>query len=395
VQASVILDALLIFVLIGYTIFGVSQGVSRSHLIIFGIASGVVAAVLITPVLSAVIVFDPSARVIAAIAMSIVLIAAGHTIGFCTYKSLNAKNLRKKVGIVDRIAGGLAFGILIALVLSTNSLNIGKLGAPSLSSAFADSKVIQTLHYLTPDGVELQILRLRALLTEDRDDGEAFYAVGEDGAPEGLAPKKPTLPNASASVVRITGNAYACGQAKSGTGFVIAPGRVITNAHVVAGISQPVIRTLDGQVIVGSVVYFDSRDDLAVIAVDGIVASPINKGTAAQDGDSTEVVGYPYGGPIDAKQSQVQSTEIFNTPDIYGQGSSPRQIYVLEAEIEPGDSGSPLLDAVGNFVGIVFGRATDQENIGYAMTLTELAPLLESISQFQVPVSTGECRSSR
>src|SRR4029078_13386929 len=85
----------------------------------------------------------------------------------------------------------------------------------------------------------------------------------------------PALNRDAASVRKIAGTAYQCGQNQTGTGFVVAPGRVVTNAHVVAGVDEPVVETPGGRALPGRVVYFDSQHDLAVVAVDGLPSEPL------------------------------------------------------------------------------------------------------------------------
>src|SRR5690606_9850200 len=112
---------------------------------------------------------------------------------------------------------------------------------------------------------------------------------------------------AAGSVVRITGNALACGVAQTGTGFVVADDRVVTNAHVVAGVTEPVVETLGGQVIAGTVVYFDPADDLAVIAVPGLDAAALDLAPVLQPGSDAVVQGYPHGGPFVSGAASVVS----------------------------------------------------------------------------------------
>jgi len=221
------------------------------------------------------------------------------------------------------------------------------------------------------------------VFAEDLDMGNVDNPTGVIDSASFLA--------AADSVVRITGNSYACGQSRTGTGFVVADDRIMTNAHVVAGTSRPVIEAPNGQVLVGTVVYFDVNDDLAIVAVSGLDARPLSEGIMAQPGDSAQIVGYPFGGPITATTAQVQNTKIFDSPNIYRLGHFPREAHMLAGQVSPGNSGGPLLTGEGDFVGIVFARATDRANVGYAMTLTELSPAVDGATTFTEPVSSGEC----
>src|SRR5690606_26696731 len=128
------------------------------------------------------------------------------------------------------------------------------------------------------------------------------------------------LAAAAQSVVRISGTAYACGQNQSGTGFVIAPDRVVTNAHVVAGVPNPVVEAPNGQALDGSVVYFDPADDLAVIAVAGLAAQPLDLAAPLEPGDDAVIDGYPYGGPFTSGPAEVLAVSTERLEDIYGSG---------------------------------------------------------------------------
>ena len=387
---SPLLDALLTVVLLGYVTYGMIRGFTRCLLVMAGILVSVTSALLVTPLISGAIA-EPDLRVMAIVATSVGLIALGHTIGHTISNRLRLDNVNRALRLCDCIAGGLVIGLFASMVLSTNSSSVGQLGSPFVSRTFAGSAVINTLHRVTPRGVEAQVLQLRAGLSADRVPvfAEDFGSHSVD-IPNGNVDSA-SLSAAAESVVRITGNSYACGQSRSGTGFVVADDRIITNAHVVAGTRRPVIEALNGQVLVGTVVYFDVNDDLAVVAVSGLDARPLSKGLMAQEGDSAQIVGYPFGGPITSTAAQVQSTRIFDGPNIYLLGEFPREAHMLAGQVSPGDSGGPLLSSEGDFVGMVFARATDRANVGYAMTLTELGPAVDRATTLTEPVSSGEC----
>jgi S1-C subfamily serine protease len=390
VSLSLLLDLLLSLMLLSYIVYGIAIGITKSLLIMAGIIVGVAAAVLVAPVLSAAISV-PDIRVIASVAATIVLIGLGHIIGQIFSKALRVDDVNRIVRIADRIAGGFALGLLMSLVLSTNSFSVGKFGSPVLSRTFAESTVIRILHELTPLGVQAQVFRLRDVFAVERNPVFAEDFGVDSVVVPNIVPSSASLSAAAKSVVRITGNAYACGQAQSGTGFVVARNRIVTNAHVVAGVQFPVVEALNGQVLVGTVVYFDASDDLAVIAVAGLDAKPLNKGAIARAGDTTNAVGYPFGGPIVVTASNVQSTKVYSSPNIYRSGASARQIYTLAGQVDSGDSGGPVLNRDGDYVGIVFARATDRANVGYAMTVTQLNPVVSSASALTAAVSSGAC----
>lgn len=385
-----LLDLLLIVLLLGYVAYGISIGLTRSVFVIAGIVAGVVAAVLLAPAISRSIPW-PQLRVALTILAAITLIAIGHTIGAAIARALRKDLETSRLRGIDRAAGGIASGILAALIVSTVSFSLAQLGSPPLSRTIAGSAVISTIHDLTPTDVEVRIAQLRTVLA----DKSAPFFTSELGTAGAKIPTINTdsavLTDAAESVVRITGNAYACGQAQTGTGFVVADERIVTNAHVVAGTEQPVVEALNGQVLTGTIVYFDARDDLAVIAVPGLTADALSMGATARPGTSTAIEGYPYGGPITVDAALVQHVSIANSPNIYGSGGSPREVYTLAGQVNPGNSGGPLLTLDGDVIGAVFARSADQENVGYALTLTELQPVVDEAPALTGTVSSGAC----
>ncbi|MGV8911814.1 MAG: MarP family serine protease [Rhodoglobus sp.] len=389
-NVSPLLDLLLFGLLVGYVLYGMTIGLTRSFFVITGIVGGVVVAVLLVPTISGAIAF-PRVRVAVTIGAAIALIAIGHAIGAAIARALREDLETSRLRSVDRAAGGIAIGVLAALIISTVSFSVSQLGSPVLSRTIASSAIIRTIQDLTPHDVEVRIAQLRTLVT---NTGVPFF-TSELGIAGAAVPKIDTdsavLAAAADSVVRITGNAYACGQAQTGSGFVVSPERVVTNAHVVAGTEEPVIEALNGQVLTGTIVYFDARDDLAVIAVPGLNAAPLQMGLTARPGTSTAIEGYPYGGPIAVDAALVQHVSTTESANIYGSGSFPREVYTLAGQVNPGNSGGPLLTLDGNVVGAVFARSADQENVGYAVTLTELQPVVDEAPALTSTVSSGAC----
>ena len=77
--------------------------------------------------------------------------------------------------------------------------------------------------------------------------------------------------------------------------------------------------------------------------------------------------------------------------DIYGDSTSEREVYTLAAEINPGNSGGPLLALDGEVAGVVFAKSADSSQLGYAMTNTELAPVVDVAPELSAAVSSGSC----
>jgi S1-C subfamily serine protease len=319
-----------------------------------------------------------------------VLLLGGHTLGAVVGRSLRGR--RTGLNPIDRFFGGVANLAVAALLIGTIGSGIGGLGIPILSGAAGNSYVLKAIAAATPDPLEAALAQLRSTVLS-----EGLPTLPDPGgvtAPT-TAPTGPTdtaaLARSAQSVVRINGTAYACGQNQSGSGFVVSAGRVVTNAHVVAGVSQPVVEAPNGQALGSTVVFFDPEKDLAVLSVPGLEVAPIAMGDTLGTGADAVVDGYPFGGPFTTGAAKVLAVTSSRVDDIYDRQQAVREIYSLNANVQPGNSGGPLLATDGRIAGIVFARSANQANLGYAMTDTELAPVVQKAPGLRAAVSSGAC----
>jgi S1-C subfamily serine protease len=192
-------------------------------------------------------------------------------------------------------------------------------------------------------------------------------------------------------VLKIAGTAFQCGQNQTGTGFVVSPGRVVTNAHVVAGVTEPVVQVRGGGALPARVVYFDTRHDLAVLAVDNLRPAPLQLGSGLPNGSPAAFAGYPHGGPFQSKPATVQDVATLLVPDIYGRNAAPEDVYRLAGDVQPGNSGGPLLSTDGQVVGVIFAKATNDPSLGFAITMADLGPVAARAAGLSNAVSPGEC----
>ncbi len=144
----------------------------------------------------------------------------------------------------------------------------------------------------------------------------------------------------------------------TGTGFLVAGDRVLTNQHVVNGCDRIVMRTPDGRWL-GAVppARVDAELDLALLAVPGLPgpALPFRSGPAVRRGDGVVAYGFPLAGLLssDAKLTRGEVNGLAGLAD-------NRNQYQISAEVQPGNSGGPLLDMHGNIVGIVVSKLNAQ-----------------------------------
>jgi S1-C subfamily serine protease len=201
----------------------------------------------------------------------------------------------------------------------------------------------------------------------------------------------PALTQAAASVVRITGNAPTCGTGRVGSGFVVADDRVVTNAHVLAGVTELVVEAPNEAPRSGRIVYFDPVDDLAVLDVSGLDAAPLAISPTLASGAEAAVMGFPFGGPFTAGSANVLAQGATLVPDIYGSNPTPRQVYTLAATVQPGNSGGPLLATDGSVAGVIFAKSDVTANVGYALTMEEVLPVIAQAPSLTTPVESGSC----
>ncbi|WP_434995018.1 MarP family serine protease [Arthrobacter sp. Ld5] len=389
-----LLDIILVVVLLGYLVAGLRNGFLVTLGGIAGFVAGAVAAFFAVPLVSGWVPDNPW-RLIAVIGTVIVLIVVGQGIGSALGASIRRWSDFPPLRLIDRLLGGVVNVAVAALVLSMLAFSVGTLGVPLLSQQLASSQVIRTIDTATPGHVRTWMAQLRTIAVDDgiptilESVGPAAPAEVPDASVD-----TPELAAAGASVVRITGTAFQCGQNQTGSGFVIAPGRVVTNAHVVAGVERPVVEVPGGGALPGRVVQLDTVRDVAVIAVDGLQAPPLSLGEELANGSTAAFAGYPAGGPYRIQPASVQGLSPVLVNNIYGADPRPLQIYSLAANVQQGNSGGPLLDLQGRVAGVVFAKSTADAPVGYALSLEELRPIAESAEGLDDTVSAGQCTRS-
>jgi S1-C subfamily serine protease len=189
------------------------------------------------------------------------------------------------------------------------------------------------------------------------------------------------------STVRVSG--VACGVRLQGSGFSPAPETIVTNAHVVAGTTRSEVLRPDGRTLPATVTAFDPVRDLAVLSVPGLGEPSLGVGSAVV-GETDGIFGHPFGQvPIEVSPARVLRRVTADIGDIYDRPASPRQILVLTSQIDPGDSGAPLVNSAGQVVGVAFAVSNLRPTTAFAVAAEEIAPVLARPRS--APVSTGRC----
>ena len=208
-------------------------------------------------------------------------------------------------------------------------------------------------------------------------------------APDSALADAPAVATAKASVVRIRGDSPNC--ALEGSGFVVAPNRVMTPAQIVAG-GETFTVEIDGQTIDAQVVSYDPERDLAILDVPNLPAAPLSFAAEEAEGGSDAILlGYPEGGDLAAIPARIREVIQLNGPDIYKTTTVSREVYTIRGAGAKGASGGPLIDRDGKVLGISFGAAIDDPDTGFVLTANEIEPQLADLTN-TAPVATGRER---
>ena len=182
--------------------------------------------------------------------------------------------------------------------------------------------------------------------------------------------RDPDVTRAGTSVLKIRGT-NDCGRGVEGSGFVYAEDRLMTNAHVVAGVDDPEVYLSDDDPVDADVVFYDPDLDIAVLEFDSGEVPALRftrESEPAQPRDSVAILGYPQDGPFDIESGRIRATQQLRSPDIYGEGAVIRDVYSLRGLVRPGNSGGPIVDSDGQVVGVVFAASVTDDETGYALT---------------------------
>lgn len=281
---------------------------------------------------------------------------------------------------LDTLGGfllGGACGLVLAWALGVVALQIP--GQVKLRRDVQRSLVLRRLNKLLPPSTVL-----RALARFD-----PFPALGgplaQVPAPNPAVLRLPGVRAAAPSVVKIVGTA--CGLGVEGSGWVAAGGKVVTAAHVVAGERDTSVQPFGSSTkLTARVVAFDSRNDVAVLRVDGLAARPLPF-VDARPGASVAVLGYPEDGPFDAAPARIGTTTFTLMDDAYGHGPFPRTVTTLRGRVRHGDSGGPAVDANGAVETTVFAARVGGGG-GFGVPTSAVRRALQDAKS---PVSTGPC----
>ena len=283
---------------------------------------------------------------------------------------------------LDSLGGlvlGAVAGVAIVWVLGAVALHLP--GQRELREEVQRSRILGELNERVPPSRLLDaIARVDPFLT-------IRGPLANVAPPDPALLASPGVRAARDSVFRVTGSA--CGLGISGSGWAAAPNLVVTNAHVVAGMKDPRVDRRDGDYRDAVVVAFDVRDDIAVLRVAGLGATPLEP-VAPVAGQAVAILGYPESGPFAAAAGRIGQTSTVLTEDAYGRGPVNRRITTLRGDIRHGNSGGPAVDIRGHVQTTVFASRVGVESQGYGVP-TELVRAKLADARDSGSASTGPC----
>lgn len=381
-----LLDLLLIGLAILAGFGGFRRGLICSITSFLGFAVGAVVGVHIAPSLARGILSAPSNAIAAdqalgqrLVTLAVVLVFAsiGNFAGQWIGGKLRALIVATPLGPVDGVGGAVISVVSLLAVAWLFALALAYAPAPPLARQIHRSLVLQTIDRAVPNqGQQVVAALLREVQRHDLPAVSGPFATLL--APSVPAPDPAVIPaatrNAASSILKVTGNAPSCSRSVEGSGFVYANQRVLTNAHVVAGVRQPRVSLPGGGSLAARVVLYDPNADIAVLYVPGLNRRPLALAGAVGGGTSAVVAGYPENGPFTAVAARIAARTEVTGPNIYQSRTVSRQVYTVRGQVRPGNSGGPLLSATGEVYGIVFAASIDQTDVGYALTNAQVEP---------------------
>jgi S1-C subfamily serine protease len=367
------LDWVLILVVLLYAISGYWQGFITGAFATVGLLIGGLIGVWLAP--TALGNATPSILVsLAAVFIVILCASLGQALFQVVGARIRARITWQPVRALDA-AGGAALSAVAALLVAwALGFALSGSGLHGITPLVRNSKVLAEVNNLLPDSAGSRLSAFNDVV------GTTFFPrYLEPFAPERIVavppgPHRmltdPDVTRAQGGVVKVR-STNKCDQGIEGSGFVYAPDRVLTNAHVVAGVTDPVV-DVGGTSETGKVVYYDPRTDVAVIAVPTGTIHPLRLAGPAAAGDGVAILGYPQNGPYDIEVGRVRADQRLRSPDIYGNGTVIRDVLSLRALIRPGNSGGPVVDSSGHVVGVVFAASVTSSDTGYALSAQQV-----------------------
>lgn len=392
-----LLDILLLLIVLAYAASGYRRGLLAGCVSLAGFVGGAVIGVWLLPWVMDLVTPGTTTATVTAVFTVLLPAVAGHELAGRLALRLRRELDRGPLRVADGIGGAAANAVAVLIVAWVAASVLGASSSPLLTSAIRDSRLLGAVQDTMPDTTPGWFSRATSALTEagfpqvfNPFENESTAEVAE---PSGDSVTAAATRAAQRSTVKVEGVAGT--QGREGSGFVYAPERVMTNAHVVAGIDRPTVQVGGvGRAYRAQVVLFDPQKDVAVLEVPGLRAPVLRFEDDAERGDSAVVAGYPQDGDLNLQAATVANRVQARGRNIYNDATVTREIYSIRSTVRPGNSGGPLLTTDGKVYGVVFARSTSDAETGYVLTAAEVAEDARRAAEATAPVDTGDLVTS-
>ncbi|HVX45137.1 MAG TPA: MarP family serine protease [Mycobacteriales bacterium] len=387
-------DLVVLLLAVAFAVGGYRQGLISSVLSFVGFVGGAaIGTQLATPI--ATNVAHGRAQTVVAVAVVLGCALIGQLITVPLGAALRDRLVWRPARAVDSVLGAITSALTLLIVAWMIATPLASSPYPDVSAAVRRSDVIKGVDDAMPSPLRSVYNSLRDVI--DRSEFPAVFGpldptkVAPVKAPDPRLLQSPVVQQVRASIVKVNGLAPSCSRRIEGSGFVYAPGRVMTNAHVVAG-TDSVNVEVDGTERTATVVVYDADRDVAVLSVPGMQAPPLAfAGSPADRGDDAIIAGYPGDGPFFVGAARIRQREDIRGPNIYQSHQVTRDVYTVRGDVRSGNSGGPLLTPNGHVYGVIFAAAVDQSDTGFALTAAEVSDDAHTGTQAGSAVSTGAC----
>jgi S1-C subfamily serine protease len=386
-----LLDLILLGLVVAFGVSGYRQGFIIGALSFVGFVGGAFLGVAIAPPIARAVVDGETER--ALLAIVIVFLAA--TIGQFASSTLGAV-VRSHVTwepakVADAVGGTFASALSVLVVVWLIGGLLAHGPFPPLSQQVNNSLLLATVDQTLPESAKEWRQKFKDFI-DTSEFPQVFDAIGGGQFVDVLPPDRSVLKGkqlgrARQGIVKVQGTAPSCRKRIEGTGFVYANNRIMTNAHVVAGVTQDLrVTDADGDSHAARVVLYNPDRDIASLYV------PVLRFDGkAEKGDLAIVAGYPRGKGFTAEPARIRVKQNAEGYEIYNRKKVVREVYSIRGLVEPGNSGGPLLTSDGRVFGVVFAAATDEAETGYVLTAKEVTPDAEDGQNLVRRVDTQDC----
>jgi S1-C subfamily serine protease len=392
-----LLDLILIVLAAAFAVAGYRQGFIVGVLSCIGFLAGAAVGATFSPGVARFLVHGSSQQALVAIILVFIAAMVGQLLASLLGVVARSRVTWRPVAMVDALGGAAVSVLSVLLIAWFIGSAVVNAPFPAVARQVRSSEVLRGVNDFMPPAGLTMFSDFRHLL--DRSPyTQVFGALGINGSANVPPPDKavlawPTVTRDRNSIVKIWGQAkYTCSRSLEGSGFVVSPEHVLTNAHVVAGMtSGPYVSLGGGNGLPATVVLFDWNNDVAILYVPGLRAPPLRFTGPAARGSGAVVAGYPENGPFSAVAARVGSQWSATGPNIYKTAEVTREIYAVRATVEPGNSGGPLLARNGKVYGVIFAASTTAHDTGFALTASVVRPDVRRWGLATARVSTRGC----